>query len=103
MAGFVTVGDGVTVVEGEVTGFMVGDLQVAATRIDGAVHAFADVCTHRKCNFSMGCDLEGVELICECHGAVFDVRTGEVLAPPATEPLPVYPAREVDGQVQIEV
>jgi nitrite reductase/ring-hydroxylating ferredoxin subunit len=34
---------------------------------------------------------------------VFDLRTGEVLAPPATERLPVYPAREVDGQVQIEV
>jgi 3-phenylpropionate/trans-cinnamate dioxygenase ferredoxin subunit len=103
MAGFVTVGESTSVVEGEVTGFMVGDLQVGATRLDGVVHAFADVCTHRKCNFSMGCDLEGPELTCECHGAVFDLRTGEVLAPPATERLPVYPAREVDGQVQIEV
>jgi nitrite reductase/ring-hydroxylating ferredoxin subunit len=101
--GFVTVGGGDEVVEGEIAAFTVGSREVAATRIDGVIHAFSDVCTHRRCNFSTGADLEGRELTCECHGAVFDVTTGEVLAPPATDPLPVYQAREAEGRLEIEV
>jgi 3-phenylpropionate/trans-cinnamate dioxygenase ferredoxin subunit len=101
--GFVMVGSADDVVEGEIAGFVVGGREVAATRIDGVVHAFADVCTHRRCNFSVGADLDGPELTCECHGAVFDLRSGAVLAPPATEPLPVYAAREVDGRFEVEV
>lgn len=101
--GFVAVGSGGDVVEGEITAFTVGSREIAATRVGGAVHAFSDVCTHRRCNFSTGADLDGAELTCECHGAVFDVVTGAVLAPPATDPLAVYAAREVGGRLEIEV
>jgi nitrite reductase/ring-hydroxylating ferredoxin subunit len=48
-------------------------------------------------------ELDGKELECECHGSVFDVTTGAVLDGPATVPLEVYPTREVDGNVEIEV
>ncbi|HYU38450.1 MAG TPA: hypothetical protein VEM59_01265 [Acidimicrobiia bacterium] len=32
------------------------------------------------------------------HGSVFDVRTGEVLNPPAPKPVGTYPV-EVEGEV----
>jgi len=35
---------------------------------------------------------------CPLHGSVFDVRTGEVLNPPAPTPVRTYPV-EVDGGV----
>jgi 3-phenylpropionate/trans-cinnamate dioxygenase ferredoxin subunit len=38
---------------------------------------------------------------CPRHGAKFSLRTGEVLAPPAYEPISVFPVRIVNGMVQI--
>jgi len=35
------------------------------------------------------------------HGARFDLRTGAVTAPPAYEPVAVFPVRVVDGMVQV--
>jgi nitrite reductase/ring-hydroxylating ferredoxin subunit len=32
---------------------------------------------------------------------MFDIRTGEVHNPPATEPLETFEAREVEGQIQV--
>jgi nitrite reductase/ring-hydroxylating ferredoxin subunit len=31
------------------------------------------------------------------------MKTGEVVNPPATEPIETYDAREVDGQIQVGV
>ena len=50
-----------------------------------------------------GGELEGTELTCGCHGSMFSIKTGEVLDGPATQPIEVYPAREMDGDIQIEV
>jgi 3-phenylpropionate/trans-cinnamate dioxygenase ferredoxin subunit len=33
------------------------------------------------------------EVACPLHGATFDVRTGEVITPPAMEALTVYPVK----------
>jgi nitrite reductase/ring-hydroxylating ferredoxin subunit len=37
--------------------------------------------------------MEGEVLQCSCHGSQFDVRTGEVVSPPADEPLTRYTVR----------
>jgi nitrite reductase/ring-hydroxylating ferredoxin subunit len=34
---------------------------------------------------------------------MFSIETGAVLDGPATQPIEVYPSREVDGEIQIEV
>ncbi|MBV8221393.1 MAG: Rieske (2Fe-2S) protein, partial [Solirubrobacterales bacterium] len=45
--------------------------------------------------------LTGTTLMCQCHGSRFDITTGGVISGPATQPLHVYQAAEVDGDVQI--
>jgi nitrite reductase/ring-hydroxylating ferredoxin subunit len=42
--------------------------------------------------------LEGFEVECPWHQSRFDMRTGEVIAPPASEPEPVYEVK-VDGNI----
>lgn len=102
MAEFVTVGGAADIPDGEKRLFTVGDTPINVARIEGKLYAFSDICTHQGCNLSHS-DLEGHEIECECHGSVFDVTTGEVISPPAQDPLPIYPAREEDGNVQIQV
>lgn len=58
---------------------------------------FRDQCTHARCRFSeTGEIVDGTVLVCNCHGAEFDLVTGEVLEPPAEVPLDVRTLR-VDG------
>ena len=102
MAEFVTVGGAADVPEGDMKVFEVGDAPILVARVDGSLYAFSDICTHQGCNLNQG-ELEGTEIECECHGSVFDITTGEVVSPPAQDPLPVYPVREEGGSLQIQV
>ena len=76
--------------------------RIAVANIDGVFYAFDDTCTHEQCSLAEG-DLDGTKVVCACHGAEFDVRTGEVLAPPAKVPLKVYPVRLVDDALRIQM
>jgi nitrite reductase/ring-hydroxylating ferredoxin subunit len=102
MGEFVTVARSDEVAEGEATAYVVGDEEVAVARVDGDLFAFSDICTHRGCNLSTGGEIDGTTIECECHGSVFSMETGEVLSPPATEPIATFAIREVDGQIQVE-
>jgi len=66
----------------------------------GKCHAIEDVCTHDDGPLADG-DLEGYEIVCPRHGARFDIRTGEVLIPPAVVPVRCYEVRVQDGDLQI--
>ena len=45
--------------------------------------------------------MSGDVITCPLHGAEFCLRTGEVLTPPAYEPLTTFPVRVHDGAVQV--
>jgi 3-phenylpropionate/trans-cinnamate dioxygenase ferredoxin component len=75
---------------------------VVLTRFDGHIYAVSDTCTHEWCQLSEG-RLDDEQLVCSCHGSVFDIMTGEVLLPPATERLPTYQVRLEGDQVQVLV
>jgi 3-phenylpropionate/trans-cinnamate dioxygenase ferredoxin component len=62
----------------------------------GGVHALRDVCSHADVALSEG-EVDGCTLECWLHGSRFDVRTGQPSGPPATSPVPVYPAT-VEGE-----
>lgn len=77
------------------------DLAIARLA-DGSLAAFDEWCTHEECPLSDG-DLDGDRVICSCHGSEFDLRTGAVLNPPATEPIAVYDVRIVDGELEVRI
>ena len=64
--------------------------------------AFDDTCTHEECSLADG-ELDGGVIVCPCHGSEFDVRTGDVLTPPALDPLPIYEAREEGGALLVRL
>ena len=77
--------------------------RIAVANVGGTYYAFDDACTHEQCSLAEEGELEGTTVTCTCHGSEFDVRTGKVLAPPATVPVKVYPVRIVGDALQIEV
>lgn len=79
----------------------VNDDEVAVFNIDGELYAIEDVCTHDGGELACG-EREGYEVICPRHGARFDMRTGEVTAPPAYEPVHAFPVRVHEGKVQVK-
>jgi len=99
---FVTVPREEDVPEGEMRSVEVGGKKIAVTRVEGNIHAFGDVCTHRGCLLHEG-RLEGTTVTCPCHGSQFDVRTGAVLYGPAMEPEPVFETSLDDGGIKIRL
>ena len=76
---------------------------IAVANVDGTHYAFDDTCTHEQCSLAEGEMLTGTTVTCFCHGSEFDVRTGQVLAPPAVEPVRVYRTRIAGDALEIEV
>ena len=77
-------------------------LRVSVARVGDRLYAFDDLCTcaDQACPLSGGL-LTGTTLMCQCHGSRFDITTGAVINGPATEPLNVYEAVEVDGDIRV--
>ena len=88
--------------EGTLRRVEVGATAVCLARKDGGWLAFDDTCTHEECSLAEG-ELDGEVVICPCHGSEFDVRTGDVVTPPALDPLPVYEAREDGGTLFVRL
>ena len=103
MAEFVSVGKADEIAEGEAKAFPVNGQEIAVSRVDGALVAFSDICTHRQCNLSLGGEIDGTTIECECHGSVFDMKTGAVIDGPATEPVATFEVRDEGGDLQIGV
>jgi len=80
--------------EGEVLGVEVAGRSIALYDADGNLYATDNICTH-----AYACLSDVIE--CPLHAARFDIRTGKVLDPPATEDLKTYPVRVVGDEVQI--
>jgi nitrite reductase/ring-hydroxylating ferredoxin subunit len=88
---------------GGVAAFDVRGTRVAVANVDGTYYAFDDACTHEQCSLAEEGELTGTTLTCTCHGSQFDVRTGAVLAPPATIPVKVYPTKVEGDALRIDV
>lgn len=68
---------------------------ICIVNVEGKYYAIGSICTHEGGPLADG-TLEGYEVECPWHGSKFDVRTGEVKNPPASEPEPSYQVK-VDG------
>ncbi len=63
--------------------------EIAIVQSGGAFYAIADECSHAAIPLSEG-DVGDGEIECYLHGSRFDLRTGEPLGLPATEPVAIY-------------
>jgi 3-phenylpropionate/trans-cinnamate dioxygenase ferredoxin subunit len=86
------------------TRFEIDGRPIAVVRIGDDVYAIGDTCSHANVSLSEGevwCDEK--ELECWKHGSTFSLITGEPQTLPATQPVPVYAARVVNGMVEIDI
>ena len=89
--------------EGEVIPVQVGRWQLAVYLVGGQPYCTEDICSHEECLISDAGFVEGEEVECGCHGARFNVKTGDVAMPPAIDPLRTFPAEVHDGQVYVQI
>ncbi len=76
------------------------DPPVAVFNVDGEFLATADRCSHDESSLADGY-IEGDEVECAWHAARFCLRTGAVLALPATQPVATYSVKVQDGDVLV--
>jgi 3-phenylpropionate/trans-cinnamate dioxygenase ferredoxin subunit len=101
---FVTVARVGEIPDGEGRAFDVNDVPVGVFNCGGRFFAVADVCTHANALLHEG-SVDRVRCTVECplHSTEFDLRTGQVLAPPATEPIATFPVRLAGEEIQVLV
>jgi len=75
---------------------------IALFNVEGQFFALDNTCTHRGGPLAEG-EISGHKVICPLHGATFDIRTGEVLGPPAYEAVARYAARVTGTDIEVEL
>ncbi len=80
----------------------VGEAFVMLSNVDGAIYATSRTCPHAGAALNYGY-LEGSEVMCALHGAMFDVITGEVVMGPAPHGLRVFPIKVEGDDVLVDV
>ena len=78
------------------------DLVLAVFNINDAFYVTDDTCTHGPGSLSDGYITDDI-VECDFHNGAFNIRTGEVVAPPCMIPLRTYRTIVEDGKVYIEV
>ncbi len=86
---------------------------VLVAKVGDAIYAMDAVCAHLGC--ALLSETSGAQVTCPAHEAVWDLRTGALVAEPKIKPempceeetlkvpLRTYPARERDGFVEIDI
>lgn len=66
------------------------------------IHAIEPWCSHAWQELESGF-LRGGSIMCPAHGARFNLETGAVLGPPATDPITTYPVRVRGGMIEVGI
>ena len=78
------------------------DRLVVLFHIDGEFFCIDDVCTHDGGPLGEG-ELDQHCIVCPRHGAKFDVRTGNAMSMPATEPTLVHEVKLEGDSVLVKL
>ena len=89
--------------DGELIPVEINRRPVVLVRHAGTFYAVQNNCSHKDFPLSeAGFDPRDEVLVCAWHGGCFDLRTGQAVVPPATEPVEIFPVRvSADGWVEI--
>jgi nitrite reductase/ring-hydroxylating ferredoxin subunit/uncharacterized membrane protein len=75
---------------------------IVLVKTAGQVYALDDTCVHAGCSLAGG-RLEGLSVVCPCHGSQYDLRDGSVMNGPATIAQPHYEVRIQDGMIEVKL
>ena len=88
--------------EDDVIGRVVGGRDMALYSAGGEIFATDNICTHGQARLCEGF-LEGHEIECPLHQGKFDIRTGQPICAPVTEPIRSYPVKIEGGRVFLAI
>ncbi|MGD0145724.1 MAG: non-heme iron oxygenase ferredoxin subunit [Nitrososphaerales archaeon] len=88
--------------EGTMLALDVKGVHLLLARIGGEVSALSGTCTHEDADLGLGFIIED-RVVCPLHLSQFDLRTGQVLNPPATAPLRSYNLKIEGETIFVEV
>lgn len=63
---------------------VVNGISVLLVNLNGEFYAIGNACTHLQCMLSRG-TLREDHVICPCHGATFNVKTGRHVSGPGSD------------------
>ena len=86
----------------DVIGMLVGGRDMALYSAGGEIYATDNICTHGQARLCDGF-LDGHEIECPLHQGKFDVRNGQPLCDPVTEPIRSYPVKIEGGRVYLAI
>ncbi len=78
----------------------VGDTEIGIYRIDGTLYALEDVCPHAYALLSQGF-VDGDQVECPLHEAVFHIPSGKCLKEPADRDLKTYEVKAENGRLLV--
>jgi 3-phenylpropionate/trans-cinnamate dioxygenase ferredoxin component len=79
----------------------VGECRIMIVNVEGKLYAVDRICTHETADLSTGF-LTDSEVTCPLHLSRFDLTTGNVQTPPATEPLRIYGLKVENSNVYVQ-
>src|SRR5215831_1302811 len=88
--------------DGEMKQVDAGGAKILLARVNGKYHAVGAICPHYGGPLAEGA-LCGERVICPWHHASFDVKTGDLLEPPAFDALPRYEVKVEGANVIVAV
>lgn len=86
--------------DGEMVGIEIDGERVLLARVSGEFYAIGGICSHERANLDEGSLCDHV-VYCPLHYSAFDVRSGQVLGPPADRPTPRYGVKLEDDRVLV--
>ena len=95
MADFLKVAQLSKIPDGEMIMVELEEEEICLAKVGGQVYAIGNKCSHRGGPLSDG-QINGEIVTCPWHGGEFNLKTGEVLSPPANQTQPCYQV-QVDG------
>ena len=91
-----------SIVEGKPVKLTKNGKDICIARVGNEVFAIEDNCSHQDAALSEG-EQNGYKIECWLHSAEFDLRTGDALTPPASQPVKTYPVLVDGNNVVVEI
>ena len=91
-----------SIVEGKPVKLFKNGKDICVARVGNEVFAIEDNCSHQDAALSEG-EQNGYKIECWLHSAEFDLRTGDALTPPASQPVKTYPVSVDGNNVVVEI